>query len=37
MTFWGGLEANLGLAVFTGLAFALVLYLAYSMLHPERF
>lgn len=37
MTFLSGLAANFGLAVFTALTVALVLYLAYSMVHPERF
>ncbi len=36
----GVLEAvaqNLGLTVLTVVSLALVLYLAYSMVHPERF
>jgi len=31
------LEQNLGLTTLTLLAVALTVYLAYSMLHPERF
>ena len=30
-------EAHLGLTVLTGIATVLVAYLAYVMLHPERF
>lgn len=33
----GWVADHLGLAIFTVLAIALVLYLGYSMLHPERF
>lgn len=30
-------QAHLGLVVFTLLTLGLIAYLAYSMLHPERF
>ena len=33
----GELAANLGLLAFTGVAVALMLYLAYAMLRPEAF
>ena len=32
-----GLAANIGLTLFTIVAVGLILYLAYSMVHPERF
>lgn len=31
------LYQHLGLALFTALSIVLVVYLAYSMVHPERF
>ena len=31
------LTSNVGLVVFSVLALALVIYLAYSMIHPESF
>jgi hypothetical protein len=37
MLSWATLEAHLGLIVFTALTFALLVYLGYSMVHPDRF
>ncbi len=34
---WAAIGQHLGLAVFTGIAIFLTIYLVYSMLHPERF
>lgn len=37
MDLLGMIEANLGLVIFTILGIALILYLAYTMIHPESF
>lgn len=37
MDLWVSLGNNVGLVVFTLLVVALLGYLTYSMLHPERF
>lgn len=33
----GAIEQNLGLVALTVIAFALTMFLVYSMIHPERF
>jgi hypothetical protein len=37
MDWAGAVQAHLGLVVFTVLCIALSIYLAYAMVHPERF
>ena len=37
MDLLGMVEANLGLLIFTILGVGLILYLAYTMIHPESF